>query len=159
MTERCPLCGGDTHPSPDTKQDRFGLICPGTDAPQDVQDLYVRLLADNYLTQLTDEAQAYVDEIERRKQEWAKRERSSVTHEELQADCDVGVAKLRYLHSEKQPGAITDTPDLDIDPPHLTVAGVVPPRRTTVKVTRSQDKTQDDDVLLFLETKEEPDGG
>jgi hypothetical protein len=154
MTDKCELCGGSSHPSPDTQADQFGLVCPGSDADERERDIYLAALTQAYLNLLTTEAENYVNEISRRKELWYQRTRSEVTQEELQADCDNRVTKLHYRGPGEQSEAILVTPDLDIDPPHLTVRGVVPPRRTLIKVFH-RDKSQPDDAALWLGTQEE----
>lgn len=144
---KCPLCGGEYHPSPDTKQDQFGLICPGPEAEQDLQDIYVALITQAYLNQLTDEAQAYVDEVAKRRELWYARERTDVTQEELQADCDVRVAEKLPDDSTGQIEATMA--EFDIDPPHLTIPGKI--YRGMRSLRKGGDKTKEDDAMLFVD--------
>jgi hypothetical protein len=158
--QRCPLCGGNAHPSPDTTPDQFGLTCPGPEADKDAQDFYVRLLAAAYLNLLVDEAQAYVDEVARRKKLWDERERTDVTQEELQADCDVRVAEKLPGRSVGHTEPFTADEGFDVDIPHLTVPGKVPRRPGLIQV-RETDRTKPEDALLFMPDQEEtpPEGG
>lgn len=152
--QRCALCGGESHPSPDTRADQFGLICPGPDACHEDQHTYRAALTQAYLDYLTREAQEYVDTVARRRELWYSRERTEVTHEELQADCDARVAQRHPEGIGSQPGPVAA--DLEIDPPHLTVPGRF--YRGMRNLRPGGRRTKDGDEMLFMPTQEEESG-
>lgn len=152
MADKCELCGDKAHSEPDTRKDQFGLICPGSAASQEERDTYIQALGEGYLTLLT-EVEHYKDTIEDRKRLWYQRERSEVSQDELQADCDVQVAKLHYQRSPEQSDAVLVTPDLDLYPPHLTVQGRVSARPNLIKV-HEKDRTEPEDAALFVDPVE-----
>ena len=153
MSQRCELCGGASHPSPDTQQDQFGLICPGPTAAQEEQDTYLAHLVSAYLNLLTTEAENYANTIGERKRLWYERTRSEVSQEELQADCDHLVQEVTKSPS-LNPSALSTPESLEIDPPHLTVPGEVPQRSTWITATH-RTKAQPEDALLFMDTRDD----
>lgn len=152
-SQRCALCGDIFHQEPDTRQDQFGQYCPGNGADQQQRDTYIQAVMEGYLNLLTVEADHYADEIERKKRLWYQRERSEATHEELQADCDTRVQEVGERVPVEPSELVIDISDL-IDPPHLTVPGEVPEKRSPLIEVHEKDRTEPEDAALWLGTQE-----
>jgi hypothetical protein len=155
--QKCCLCGDAFHLEKDTRTDQFGQTCPGALASQEQRDHYIQAVMEAYLNLLTAEADHYADEIERKKRLWYDRTRSEATHEELQADCDERVQEVGERVPVEPSELVIDLSDL-IDPPHLTVPGEVPEKRSPLIQVSEKDRTEPNDAALWLGTQEEKDG-
>lgn len=166
MAERCELCGDDWHAEADTEGWK-GICCPGAHASQEQRDEFIQKLGPAYLEHLLAEAEEYANAIGERKRRWYERERTEVTHGELQTDLDTRVEDAKDAQPWLRVGP--STPDeviaaqlkadelsrgFEVDPPHLAV-----PMRPTVhdhapgdplvELTPEQ-KRQEYDAMMFV---------
>ena len=125
MTEDpCPLCTASPHSLPAEQEDEFGLTCPGSDATEEVKEAYLYLRSWNRSTQhiATTDWTAFGTQA---KTAYHGRARSEITLEALTENCDEVTAVVAPVFKAREL-LETDGPDLEV--PHLTTLGTVPPR-------------------------------
>jgi len=141
----------------------FGLLCPGAAGSQEAQQAYVDSLAQRFSEWVREQAFAAANEAEKlaedifaRKQEWYSRNRTEVTQDELQADCDRRVPEVR---AELVRAEAENTAALDVDPPHTTVPVEPendPSKRPAFIRTAHRSLSKPDDALLYVDPPQGP---
>lgn len=174
--EPCPLCGAGYHEQVAAETDEYGLRCPGDDASEKSKAFYLlqrEFAADERVAAAKAALLAESDPDTA----YQNRQRSEVTHQELQADADTRVQALApsqpWLNVEGVDGVLAQLAadeaaeaaagNLDIQDRHLTVPGKLPTPKTaprsklasapaggawqTEKLTAEQKKTENDSML------------
>lgn len=144
--KRCLLCGDAFHDSPDT-EGWMGLICPGASATEKQAEVFLCSLAKAYAEHIAAEFEVLNEMIAERRRIWYERTRTDVTHEVLQADCNVrtGVEQGRQRTAE----VFQEFGGFEMDLPHLTVKGRVAQR--PLVQSSGRDKGEPEDAQLYID--------
>lgn len=124
----------------------MGLICPGASATEEQAEAFLASLAKAYAEHIAAEFEVLNEMIAERRRLWYERTRTDVTHEVLQADCNVrtGVEQGRQRTAEVfQPFGGFDLPE------HLTVKGRVAQR--PLIQSSGRDKGEPEDAQLYID--------
>lgn len=147
MTEEttCSLCGGEFHEEPDT-EGWMGLLCPGSSATEEEAEQFLSDLAQAFAAHMAEEFEKHNDWINERRDLWYKRERTDVTQEELQANCnqltDTEVSR------QKREEVFQPFGEFEVElPPHLVVRGE-PPKGSGISTATSP--FQEEDWKLYV---------
>jgi len=163
--ERCELCGDKYHEDPDPQAGWADLRCPGANAPEVLKHEFSRQLSEAFskwvreqALEAANEAEKLAEDIFARKQEWYRRNRTEVTHDELQADCDKRVPEVR---AELTRAEAENRAELDIDPAHTTVP-LEPendPSKRPAFIRTAARHAHPEDALLYVDPPRGPEPG
>lgn len=152
MSDKCELCGDTYHAEPDPEPGWAGLICPGDNADESAKWEYRQALTDAFAEEVKEQS-LRVNQLIDRKDKWYARERTDVTHGELQDDCDKRVPEVQREIVKAEAEA---TQTLDVDPPHLTVQGVPPTGGIIGRGSLRKTWTKPEDAIMYMHEVERP---
>lgn len=119
----CSLCKEAAHDEPTPVENSWlGISCPGHNGTEEERGIYSLALTkaiDEEIAKQETDAQALDDESDTLQKQWANRQRNpDVTPEMIQADVD---ARTDAEVSRQKVAQVFQTPEFEIDVPHLTV--------------------------------------